>query len=66
VKIKEKEDIDVENHIQPEVFIDMDVIPSLEIVNPTMVEEREPTTEAMDVDPRVREKNPIEVQNHMQ
>jgi hypothetical protein len=56
----------VENPNQQAGVIDVDVIPSPEPVSPRVVEEKEPAIEAMDVDPRAEEKNPIEAQNPMQ
>lgn len=56
----------MENPNQQAGVIDVDVIPSPEPVSPRVVEEQEPTIEAMDVDPRAEEQNLIEAQNPMQ
>jgi hypothetical protein len=49
----------VENPSEQAGVIDVDVIPSPEPVSPTPIEEQEPVTEKMDVDPRMKRKTPL-------
>jgi len=67
-KFTEQYVAEVEKSIKLEGIINVDVIPSPieERVIPTLVEEQEPVTEQMDVDPREEVKNPTKEKNPTQ